>query len=56
VKKGRSEKDTKIYERGKSKKVIKIKRGRKEKLRERSWEREKLRKIQVESKLGRYRR
>jgi hypothetical protein len=36
MKKGRSENDTEIYERGKSKKGIKIKRGIKEKRRERS--------------------
>jgi hypothetical protein len=36
MKKGRSEKDKKTYERGKSKERIKIKRGMKEKMRERS--------------------
>jgi hypothetical protein len=36
MKEGRSEKDKKTYERGKSKTRIKIKRGIKEKVRERS--------------------
>jgi hypothetical protein len=36
MKKGRSENDTKTYERGNSKKGVKINRGIKEKMRERS--------------------
>jgi hypothetical protein len=56
MRKGRSENDTETYEWEKSKKGIKIKRWTKEKRRERSWERENLRKIKVESKLERDKR